>query len=228
VLHRSLTECYWADLWRDPAITSDAVGDSLMDRMLDRAALQLLTLPLANRLPGAPRATLVLREKSEMLGALNRHALDVVADPKIGLALIHLPVPHPPAIFDTASGDYPEAGRSYADDVALADRELGMLRQAMETAGLWDGSAILVSADHGWRTAFWRGSGNWTSGDEAASRQDTSGVPFLLKLPGQETGSIYREPFNTIVTRSLITAILDGQLTDPEAVPAEIAAGDLR
>jgi hypothetical protein len=49
-------------------------------------------------------------------------------------------------------------------------------------------------------------------------RQDTSGVPFLLKLPGQATGIVYGQPFNTIVTRELITSILRGELTDPNAL----------
>jgi membrane-anchored protein YejM (alkaline phosphatase superfamily) len=92
----------------------------------------------------------------------------------------------------------------------------------MEESGLWDRTAVLVSADHGWRTALWRATTVWTAEDEAASHQDTMGVPFLLKLPGQTSGSIYDRRFNTVVTRALITGILNGQVTDAAAVAASI------
>jgi arylsulfatase A-like enzyme len=108
------------------------------------------------------------------------------------------------------------------DSVALADRTLGRLRQKMEQAGLWDRTAILVSADHGWRTNTWRNNPEWTSEEEAASHQDTSGVPFLLKLPGETSGIAYNDPFNTIVTRQLLTGILNGQLTESSSLPSLI------
>ena len=38
-----------------------------------------------------------------------------------------------------------------------------MLRQAIDQAGLGDSTAILVSADHGWRTHLWRGDAEWTT-----------------------------------------------------------------
>jgi membrane-anchored protein YejM (alkaline phosphatase superfamily) len=117
---------------------------------------------------------------------------------------------------------------SYLDSVALVDRELGMLRRAIEEAGQWDRTAILVSSDHGWRTSTWRGGTTWTAEDEAVAHQDTSGVPFVLKLPGQKTGLAFGKSFNTVLTRQVITAILNGQLSDPAAVPAFIESADPR
>jgi arylsulfatase A-like enzyme len=111
----------------------------------------------------------------------------------------------------------------YLDNLVLADRALGLLRQSLEEAGLWDQSAILVSADHGWRTSFWRGTPQWTRAEEAASHSDTSRVPFLLKLPRQTSGVAYEKPLPTVVTRRLITAILSGRLTDPGTIPTAIA-----
>jgi hypothetical protein len=95
----------------------------------------------------------------------------------------------------------------------------------MEDAGLWDRSAVLVSADHGWRTGLWHGSPDWTAEDEAASHQGTMGVPFLLKLPNRTTGVSYGEKFNTVATRRLLIDILKGDLTDPAAVSAVIEGG---
>lgn len=92
----------------------------------------------------------------------------------------------------------------------------------MEQAGLWDQTAILISADHGWRTSLWRGDPEWTADEEAASHDDTSGVPFLLKLPRQTAGATYDKAFGTIVTRRLVTDILSGRLMDPATIAASI------
>ena len=40
----------------------------------------------------------------------------------------------------------------------------------------------------------------------------------LLKLPGQRVGFSYDRHFDTVVSRRLITAILDGSLTDPARI----------
>ncbi len=200
--------------------------ESFADSMRNRIREELLTLPLAGHLPGAPRETFIRRQKLVKFTYLDGRARHVVSDPEIGLALIHLPVPHPPAIFDRADGAVSyRLLSSYEDDMALVDLELGRLRQAIEDAGLGARTAILVSADHGWRTYSWRGTVDWTSEDEALSHQDTLGIPFLLKLPGQTAGSVYGQRFNTVITRRTITAILNGQLSDPAAIPALIESG---
>ncbi len=226
VLHRSLTECYWTSGWEDPAIVQPVQPESFADSMRNRIREELLTLPLAGHLPGAPRETFIRRQKLVKFTYLDGRARQVVSDPGIGLALIHLPVPNPPAIFDRADGALSyRLLSSYEDDMALVDLELGRLRQAIEDAGLGARTAILVSADHGWRTYSWRGTVDWTSEDEALSHQDTLGIPFLLKLPGQTAGSVYGQRFNTVITRRTITAILNGQLSDPAAIAALIESG---
>ena len=88
----------------------------------------------------------------------------------------------------------------------------------MERAGVWDRTAVLVSADHGWRTHIWRGGPEWTAEEELAARGDTAGVPFLLRLPGQAPGIVYSKSFGTVVTRRLITDILAGRLGNPAAL----------
>jgi hypothetical protein len=151
------------------------------------------------------------------------HSCEIAKDPSIGLALIHLPVPHPPPIYDRSLGTWSPAGRiGYVDSVALADRTLGDLRSCLDRAGLTANTAILVSSDHGWRTALWRGNPEWTPEDEAASHQDTSGSPFLLKLPQQTSPFVYDTAFDTVVTRRLIIGILNGRLTDLPDIAKEI------
>jgi hypothetical protein len=219
LLNHSLTKSYWTAKWLAPGVEEPSGPRPFPQAMWDRLRLQFVVLPLVGHLPGVFPRIYQLQAKIEQFTWLDERALEVAADPGIGLVLLHLPVPHPPAIYSRTEETLTPRGRlGYLDSVALADRTLGRLRQRLELAGLWDRTAVLVSADHGWRTHLWRGTVDWTPDDDAVWRQDTSGVPFLLKLPGQTTGIVYGQPFNTIVTRELITSILRGELTDPNGL----------
>jgi Type I phosphodiesterase / nucleotide pyrophosphatase len=189
--------------------------------MWDRAVLQVAALPLIGHLPGMFPGIHQREERIRVFSRQSARAIEIVADPAIGLALIHLQIPHPPAIYNRSRGMTTAKGRiGYLDNVALVDRTLGVLRDAIEQAGLWDRTALLVSADHGWRTSLWRGTPEWTADEEVVSRQDTSGVPFLLKLPHQTLNVSYDKRFNTVVTRKIITAVLSGRLSRHDSAVA--------
>ena len=223
LINRSLTKCYWTAGWLRAGIEERSDPQQLLNAMWDRCRLQIAALPLVGHLPGVFPGVYQRQEKIERFTWLRDRAMEIVSDPAIGLALIHLPIPHPPAIYSRTGGTLTAQGRiGYMDNLVLADQTLGELRQAMEQSGLWGRTAVLVSADHGWRTRLWRGDAEWTPDEETASHQDTSGVPFLLKLPEQASGVVYSKPFNTIVTRQLITGILSGQLVDPSAIPGVV------
>jgi hypothetical protein len=223
LLNHSLTKCYWTAGWLRAGVEEQSDPQPLVNAMRERLRLQLAALPLVGHLPGVFPGIYQRQQKIERFSRLRDHALEIVSDPGIGLALIHLPIPHPPAISSGTGGTLTAQGRiGYLDSVALADHTLGVLRRTMEQCGIWDRTAVLLSADHGWRTHLWRGDAEWTPDEEAASHQDTSRVPFLLKLPEQTSGVVYNKRFNTIVTRQLIMGILSGQLTDPGELPGFI------
>lgn len=228
VLNRSLTKCYWTAGALPPGIEEPFEPRPLIADMWDRVGMQIVALPLVGHLPGMWPGRHDLEAKLPRFAFLRERARDIVADPDIGLALIHLPIPHPPMIYDRARGTFTTEKKSYLDNVALVDRELGVLRRAMEDAGVWDRTALLVSADHGWRTGLWRKTAIWTAEDEGVSHMDTMGVPFLVRLPGQTSGVAYSKPFNTLLTRRLITGILRREVVDAGAVAALIEAAKSR
>jgi hypothetical protein len=214
VLNRSLTRCDWISGIEEPSQPRP-----LLAAMGDRVELQFIALPLIGRLSGIRPRKCQRDAKTNRFFHLLDRARSIAADAAIGVALIHLPVPHSPAIYNRSTGRFTVTDRvSYLDSVALADRTFGEIRRTIEAAGLWDRTAVLVSSDHGWRTYLWRGTPDWTAEDEAASRGETMGVPFLLKLPGQKGGLGYDRRFDTVVSAWLITAILDGSLTDPNRI----------
>jgi hypothetical protein len=139
--------------------------------------------------------------------AFRQAAVPVATNRDFNLILLHWSIPHLPGIYSRSRGDFDSSGRgNYVDNLALVDQTFRELRQAMETAGVWDSTTVLLSADHWNRLTF------------LLDRKSDHRVPFLLKLAGQTTRLDYNRRFNTVVTHDLILSILRGELQDPESV----------
>jgi membrane-anchored protein YejM (alkaline phosphatase superfamily) len=82
--------------------------------------------------------------------------------------------------------------------MALVDRFLTEIRQTLESNGTWESTLVIFSSDHG--------------KPEAALGHRTDRVPFLVKLPGQRENRTIREPVNTVITRALISAVVEGRI----------------
>ncbi len=142
-----------------------------------------------------------------------REAERVSADRTLGLTLVHFQVPHPPYFYDPATGGYDWRGRpvvsmfaksqsGYLEALELVDRSFGRLRRAMERAGTWHGTTILLTTDHHYRHRL------------ALDGQPVDPkIPFLLRLAGQKEPVSYNRPFNAVVTHDLLLAILRGEVT---------------
>jgi hypothetical protein len=223
VLNHSLTEWAWTASQLNSGIEEPATRQSLLANMRFRLQAQMVVFPLVGHIPGYFPGLLWRLEKMERFGYLLSRAEQVVADPSCGLALLHLQEPHPPPVFSRRlHAIAPRARNSYLDSLAFTDQTLGDLRRKMEQAGLWDKTALIISADHGWRNYIWRGTPEWTAEDASLPLDGTIGVPFIVKLPHQTTPLVYSKPFNTVVTRAVITQILEGKLTQPAQLPAAI------
>jgi len=143
--------------------------------------------------------------------AMLKEAEEAASDPKLGLVILHLPIPHQPAIYRR---DHEELTLFnfrpdwYYDNLALADRTLGDLRRAMEQASVWDSTTIIVTTDHPLR---W-----YAMLDETVDPH----VPFLVKLAKQKQGILYRPPLRALVAHDLTLALLRGEVARPEEVVA--------
>ncbi len=142
---------------------------------------------------------------------LLRESIEDATDPTLSLVVLHLPVPHEPAIYDRNSGRltiFNFRKDWYLDNLALGDRNFGDIRRAMEQAGLWDRSTVLVTSDHALR--WYRG---WS--EESSPR-----IPYMVKLAGQKQGLEYHNRFHTLLTRELIQACLRGQVRTADELRA--------
>ena len=188
-----------------------------VNRAVERTWIRSYSMPLAGRLAEWSRQRHIESYK-EILDEAKRLAIH----PDLGLVLIHLPVPHPPGIYNRQVSEFEDLGQSsYFDNLALADRTLSEIRQAMEEAGLWEDSVILVSSDHWWRPAIWQSLHVWTEEDQhfaPPTGESDYRVPFLLKMPGQKTHIAYDTQFNTVHSQALLIEILQGRVRDVDGV----------
>jgi hypothetical protein len=149
---------------------------------------------------GKPRNVV---EHQRLVGEVVAEATRRAADPALDLVFLHLPVPHFPFYYDAETGKDAEPLRpvmGYLDHLQLGDHVLGEIRRAMQAAGLGDRTVLLVSSDHWNREA-----------DRIDGRMDHR-VPFLLSFPGDSGGVRYAAPFNTVLSRRLVTAIMNGEI----------------
>jgi arylsulfatase A-like enzyme len=105
---------------------------------------------------------------------------------------VHFSVPHFPFVFDAGGFNPPfdplrtSPDTAYARQVGYVDRLFGSLMQHMHAEGTYDGTTIVVLADHGFRFG----------GAEKNSRQ----IPFIVKRAGQRT----REDVSTPMAGELL------------------------
>lgn len=129
-----------------------------------------------------------------------REARNLAVDPVYGLVFIHFPIPHAP--FRNAKwGFWNITPKGYLGNLELADQAFGQLRKGMEEQGLWENTTILITSDHQWRKA------NRFDGKKLDPR-----VPFIMKLAGEKTGTVFQPSFSTVLTKDLLLAIFQRQI----------------
>ena len=207
VIGDRLDRCFWFPIFR--------ASNPLMDKSLSAYAslwvrTARLRIPLVSRLYG----TRDERENQVNFRKLHRLVYEELVEQSelllradLNLKFLHYPVPHGPGIYDITAGSLTSDPTStYEENLVLADKTLGKIRELLEAGGTWDSSIVLVTSDHWWRSA-----------PLVNGRRDHR-IPFMLKLAGQKSGVEYEHAFNTILTRELLLKLLQGELTNPTEV----------
>jgi hypothetical protein len=148
-------------------------------------------------------------------------AIRLACDPRIQMVFLHWPTPHPPGIYNRTTHRLTTIGPSdYFDNLVLADKTLGEMRRAMEAAGVWEPTTVILTADHHLRVEMWRD----RYGPLPMEVQTATGgksrplVPFIVKLAGQNHSVVYDAPFNGIVLHDLALSFLQRKINTPEGV----------
>jgi hypothetical protein len=191
-----LTRCSFEPIFLNVVARDAHAG--LIERMTEQA---LAILPINSR-----------RLSIRSYRRLAERAALAASRPGPGLVFVHFSVPHVPAIFDRTQNRF-TLGRishvsGYVDNLVLADKALGSVRQALQAGRLWDRTTVIVTSDHWWRESW--------AFDGRADRE----IPFLLKLAGQPRPLTYAPKFNTVVTKDLVLALLAGEVRSSEEAAA--------
>jgi hypothetical protein len=138
---------------------------------------------------------------------LRARSLATLENSNADFIFIHLPIPHPPAIYSRHTGQFvTSTGASYVDSLALADRTMGELRAAMQASPRWPKTMVVVNGDHSWRISLWRDIlHQWVPEDQRVSGGIFDPRPFLMiHMPGQSTPATDAAPFPLIQVHNLI------------------------
>jgi membrane-anchored protein YejM (alkaline phosphatase superfamily) len=135
----------------------------------------------------------------------------LIRNENIRFAFIHLPVPHPPGIYDRRPGQHPPVG-TYLDNLVLADHTLAQLLATIENTSSASRTAVIVCSDHSWRVPLWRPTPQWSREEQIASkgRFDQRAV-LMIRDPGQQSGIDITRPFELIGIHDIIERMLRGQ-----------------
>ncbi len=132
-----------------------------------------------------------------------------------GLMIVHMPSPHPPA----------KCGKGlYFQNLAQADTVMQEITFLMEVSGTWEGTTVIVTSDHYWRTHAWQRdwrSLQWTPEELTYIDADKDHrIPFIAKLPDQQSSLAYTNEFNTLLLSKLVRECLTEKIRTPEELRA--------
>lgn len=190
---RELYNCYWDESYGK----ASSASHSPIEAAVDETRMLFETIAFS---PFGPTLGTVrhFNEYETLLATAKRNA----ADPSVGFSFIHFNIPHLP-YFDQPRigglGYYGYRDDLYSDALERVDSSIGEILKALRGAGLDSKTAIILSSDH----------------PQRQSPQTDPHVPFIVHLPGQETGTVYNREFSTIKTADVALAIAGGGIRTP-------------
>ncbi|REJ77574.1 MAG: hypothetical protein DWQ47_14465 [Acidobacteria bacterium] len=186
--------------------------DGFLESAIDYFVRLGATLPVLEDLVDQDEEYIEVSESTvrESLGTLDQGRAD--------LTFLHLPMPHPPFIFKRENGQIdPNATGNYFDAIKYADNVLGEIRQTMTENGTWDNSFVIVSSDHAFRKDDLKAKHEWSALEkEQIDKASEFRIPFIFKSANGTTPVQFTNEFNTLITRDLVMAILNGEISTNE------------
>lgn len=137
---------------------------------------------------------------------------------RIHFVFLHLPVPHPPGMYNRNTHQLCTCG-NYLDNLVLADDTLGQLIDEINQSPEKNQTTVIISSDHSWRVPLWSRTEFWTPEETQASLGHFDERPvFMVHFPGETTGAILAQPTPELVEHDLIASMLDGKVNSPDTL----------
>jgi hypothetical protein len=229
ILPEVLDECIWNSYG---ALAGGIVPDQPIAWNARQFALRRLDFLRSHLSPGdQPSQGLIEDKKFHQIDYrdLFTAADTLLTNPSASFTFLHMPVPHPPGIYDRKKAALTTGSSSYIDNLALADQYLAHVRLVLEQRGEWDSTTIVVMGDHSWRTQLvWIKWDGWTREDQVASHgvQFDDRPAYIVKLPNQQQPARIDDRFEAIRTRALFDGIMSNRIKTPEDLAAWVRKQD--
>gem|GEM_PF-2949123 len=133
-----------------------------------------------------------------------------ITNSELAMVFVHWMIPHTPYVYDRKHSRYryaSEEPENYFDNMALTDLMVKKMLDSLSKSEVSKSTTVIISSDHHWR----RANSQWDGVEDFR-------VPFIVMLPGQSKGFRYDKNFNTVVSRSLIEAIIAGKIKNYEGI----------
>jgi hypothetical protein len=131
---------------------------------------------------------------------------------QLQFVFLHLPVPHPPGIYDRKQHRL-RPGGDYLDNLVLADETLGTLLDEIDASPSASQTTLIVSSDHSWRTSIWKPTESWTVEEERASGGKFDDRPVLLiRFPDRSPSEDIHAALPELLEHDVIARMLQGQM----------------
>ena len=138
---------------------------------------------------------------------MSEHALEMLSTSQADLIYIHLPVPHPPEVWNRRTKTFGPGG-SYLDSLDYSDRLLGQMLDVLEAQPRWAATTLIVEGDHSWRTQLWRPVPGWSAEDERISHggQWDPRPMLLIHAAGQQEPKTVATPTSLMFVHDFVAA----------------------
>jgi hypothetical protein len=147
-----------------------------------------------------------------------RHSEQLIANDKFRFVFLHLPVPHPPGLYDRRTHQLCACG-NYFDNIALADDLLGQLLRQINATPDAARTTVIVSSDHSWRISLWKDGVFWTPEEQRIAAHFSDARPvFLVHFPGQQQGINISAATPELIEHDIIAALLQQKLSTPQSL----------
>ncbi|MGA2852007.1 MAG: hypothetical protein ABSE46_23640 [Terracidiphilus sp.] len=144
-----------------------------------------------------------------------KEAQTMIEDSQIRFVFLHLPVPHPPGMYDRKRHTL-RSGGNYLDNLALADDTLGTLLQQINATPSAGETTLVITSDHSWRIPIWLHSEGWTGEEERVSGGRFDDRPVLLvHFPGETAGKDVDAAVPELLEHDMIAGMLKGKINNP-------------
>jgi hypothetical protein len=144
----------------------------------------------------------------------------LIRNEDIDFALVHLLLPHPPAIYNRRLHRR-QPGGSYIDNLAFADEILGSLEKDVSETQSAALTTLVISSDHSWRVPMWRGIYGWTTEEERASQGKFDRRPVLMvRFPAQDSAIDISSSFPDLKMHDMLEQLLAEKINSPSQLNA--------